>query len=373
MEIKLTKITLSFLTAALITTCVIADKPTPAASAIDKGLTWLKDNQKENGAWSNESYPGLTALGLWALTNSDREDIKEARDKAAKFIAGFAQEDGGIYKKPTGERGSGGLSVYNTAISMAVLQMVGGAEYTPIILKARDFMEGAQVKGDSPGAGGFGYGRPGENPRDRADLSNTGWALMAMRVTQGAEEHRPKGEKNADISWDDALSFVDSLQIKGDNPNTDEVGGFTYEGGGERGGAVVTEEGKVALRGFGSMTYAGLESMIYAQVGRDDPRVRSAIEWAGSHWTVLENPGMGLRGLFYYYTILAKSLSLLASEDALRTPEGKVIPWKTEIAAQLVSSQDNDGSWINSDNTFWEGDPSLVTAYALIVLQYATK
>lgn len=362
---------ISLVLAALLTSAVALGDQNGAVAAFNKGLDWLKTNQKENGAWSNENFPGLTALGLWALNGSDRDDIKDARDKAAKFVASFAQDDGGIYKKPTGERGSGGLSVYNTAICMAVLQMVGGDDYIPIILKARDFMEGAQVKGDSPGAGGFGYGRPGENPRDRADLSNTGWALMGMRTTQAAEEHRPKGEKKADIMWDEALKFVESLQIKPDNADPKQVGGFTYEGGGERGGAVATEEGKVALRGFGSMTYAGLESMIYAQVGRDDPRVRSAIEWAGSHWTVHENPGMELRGLFYYYTILAKSLSLLANDDALRTPEGKVIPWKAEIAAQLVSSQNDDGSWINSDNTFWEGDPSLVTAYALIVLKYA--
>jgi squalene-hopene/tetraprenyl-beta-curcumene cyclase len=232
-------------------------------------------------------------------------------------------------------------------------------------------MVGAQVMGDSAGAGGFGYGRPGDSQQDRPDLSNTGWALMAMRVTQGAEDLRPKGEKRADVQWETALKYVEALQIKGDDAKAEDRGGFAYETAGERGGTTTSEGGKVTLQGYGSMTYAGMEALIYAQVGRDDPRVRSAIEWAGRHWNVDENPGMGNRGLFYYYTILAKSLSLLANDEALRNPEGKVVPWKADITAKLVSTQKEDGTWLNENNMFWEGDPALVTSYALLVLQYA--
>lgn len=341
-----------------------------AAAVQDKGLNWLKDHQKPNGAWSDENYPALTALGLWATSRSGREDLKETSAKAAGFVAGFAQPDGGIYKPATGGRGTGGLSTYNTAICMTVLHAYDSVAFAPVILKAREYMAGAQVVGDSPGAGGFGYGRPGENPRDRPDLSNTGWSLMAMRATQGVEDRRPKDQKAADIQWDLALKFVESLQIKTADDKAD-VGGFGYEMGGERGGTTTSQGGAVTLRGFGSMTYAGLESMIYAQVKKDDPRVRSAVEWAGRHWNVDENPGMGTRGLFYYYTILAKSLSLLGSDDALRSADGKTIAWKADLAAKLAATQREDGSWVNENNQFWEGDPALVTSYAVLVLQYA--
>ncbi len=344
-------------------------EPDPVAkAALNKGFAWLKANQKKNGSWSDENYPALSALGLWAMAKSEREDMKEAADKAASFIAGFAQPDGGIYKVPTGGRGTGGLSTYNTAICMIGLQMADAEKYAPIILKAREFMVGAQVQGDSPDAGGFGYNVPGQSERDRADLSNTGWAMMAMRVTQSAEDKRPADAKRADLQWEKALAYVEKLQNK-DAADADNVGGFGYESAGERDGTTTSEGGKVTLRGFGSMTYAGLEAMIYAQVGPQDPRVRSAIAWAGRHWSVAENPGMGKRGLFYYYVIMAKSLNLLGGDGVLKNPAGEAIAWREQLAAKLIAEQNEDGFWTNTDNTFWEGDPALVTAYALLVLQ----
>ena len=50
------------------------------------------------------------------------------------------------------------------------------------------------------------------------------------------------------------------------------------------------------LRSYGSMTYAGLKSMIYAGLSHDDPRVKAAWEWIGRNFTVDENPGMAASG-----------------------------------------------------------------------------
>ena len=46
------------------------------------------------------------------------------------------------------------------------------------------------------------------------------------------------------------------------------------------------------------MTYAGLKSFLYAGVGKDDPRVKAAIEWVRKHYTLDENPNMGANGLW---------------------------------------------------------------------------
>ncbi len=349
-------------------------RPDDAAvkEAVDKGVAWLKRHQLENGSWSNPNYPGLTALGLWALVSNNREDMAAECQKAADFIAGFAQEDGGIYKPATAVRGSGGLSTYNTAICMTALHAYKKQAYTPMILKARTFVAGSQLEGDSGGAGGYGYeGINATSPmaRDRADLSNTGWALTAMRLTQDLEDLRPAGEKKADVDWKAALAFVEKLQNR-DEEDSANFGGFGYEAGGSRSGASEGSVNPVALRSFGSMTYAGLEAMIYAQVGRDDPRVRSAVAWAARHWSVNENPGMGSKGLFYYYTIMAKSLDLAAGGDTIEREKGEPIAWKTELLVKLLKEQKGDGSWANSDNAFWEADPALVTAYALLTIGY---
>jgi len=349
---------------------------TKAQGAMRRGLDWLAEVQNPDGSWSNPNYPALTALGLWAFTRSDHPDRDAICEQAAAFVATFAQEDGGIYKPATGGRGSGGLSTYNTAICMTALHACNKHRYAPLLLKAREFMASSQLVGDSPGAGGFGYNQPssfvgtdsGAARQERADLSNTGWALQAMRVTQDLEDLR-SGGKPVDINWAQALKFIERLQRR-DPDDPENHGGFGYDPTGERGGMTPKSSGAVALRGFGSMTYAGIESMIYAQVDRNDPRVRSAIAWAARHWSVDENPGMGLRGLFYYYNLMGKALRLSGS-DALRRDDGSMIEWKRELLEKIISLQKPDGSWVNTDSQFWEGDAALVTAYAILALQYA--
>lgn len=367
-----------------------------ARAALAKGLAWLKANQKDDGSWSAPAFPGLSALGLWAAAKSQDPAMAETVAKAAEFVAGFAQEDGGIYKPAIpGRRGAGGLSTYNTAICMMALYQVDPQKYAPIILKAREYVASSQLVGDSDGgatsagAGGFGYNKPlsaeerakraalfggaggrgvGGPPMDRPDLSNTGWALMAMRMTEGLEDQRPAGDKRVDIRWDSALKFVESMQnTNPDDP--DAVGSFGYERGGERDGRTVSAGGQVALRGFGSMTYDGIESMIYAKVDRHDPRVRSAAAWAARHWTVDENPGAGPKGLYYYYTIIGKSMALFTQGAEFQGADGTPIDWRGDLVRKLVALQKEDGSWSNEDNTFWENDPALVTAYALLTLE----
>jgi len=379
-----------------------------AAAAMQRGFAWLQAHQTERGSWSDENYPALTALGLWALAGSDYSGRTSICERAAAFVAGFAQEDGGIYKKPTGGRGSGGLAVYNTAVCMTALHAYNRQRYAGIILRARSFLAGAQFQGEKAGAsaGGFGYERTPPPPPSRAemekriveraqvegqpeptaeeiarfvtmmekragtaraDLSNTGLALMAMRLTQDVEDGRPGAEKHVDVDWAAAAAFATRLQNK-DESDSVNYGGFGYESNGDRGGVTTNRVGGVpTLRGFGSMTYAGLESMLYAQVGREDPRVRSAIAWAVQHWSVTENPGQGTKGLFYYYTIMAKTLPLMGSGDLVAG--SKAIAWRKDLIAQLLKAQQADGSWANVDNSFWENDPALVTSYALLSLQ----
>ena len=63
------------------------------------------------------------------------------------------------------------------------------------------------------------------------------------------------------------------------------------------------------------MTYAGLKSMIYAGLRPDDPRVKAASEYITRHYTVDENPGLGQKGLYYYYQTFAKTLGPARQAD----------------------------------------------------------
>ena len=64
------------------------------------------------------------------------------------------------------------------------------------------------------------------------------------------------------------------------------------------------------LSGYGSMTYAGIKSMIYCGVGKEDPRTPGRFVDA-EELDARGNPGMpkelAQRGLFYYYHTFAKA------------------------------------------------------------------
>jgi squalene-hopene/tetraprenyl-beta-curcumene cyclase len=148
-------------------------------------------------------------------------------------------------------------------------------------------------------------------------------------------------------------------------------GGFYYTiaaGGSSQAGA--TADG--GLRSYGSMTYAGLKSMIYCGVGPQDPRVEAATKWIKDHYTLAENPGMGADGLYYYLHTFAKALDAVGS-DELVDADGKSHDWRADLAAQLIKLQKEDGSWANSSERWLEADPHLVTAYSLLALDYCNK
>ena len=123
------------------------------------------------------------------------------------------------------------------------------------------------------------------------------------------------------------------------------------------------------LRSYGSMTYAGLKSMIYAGVGPDDPRVKAALKWIQKHYDLQSNPGLGNAGLYYYYHTFAKALDAIGDE-VLKDDKGQLHDWRAELVAELAKRQQPDGSWVNENARWLEGDPNLVTGYALLALSY---
>ena len=145
-------------------------------------------------------------------------------------------------------------------------------------------------------------------------------------------------------------------------------GGFIYFPGNSKAGETKLSDGRIALRSYGSMSYAGLLSYIYADLDRNDPRVKAAITWLSNNYTIDENPGLGKQGLFYYYHTMAKALSA-AGIDILTLKDGSTINWRKNLAQKLINLQNPDGSWVNENGRWWEKDPVLVTSYSLLSLE----
>ncbi|MEI6564675.1 MAG: prenyltransferase/squalene oxidase repeat-containing protein [bacterium] len=341
-----------------------------AEAAINRGLDWLAAQQKADGSWSEASFPALTALPLWAFSLSHHPKKAEVTAKAAKFIMGCVQPDGGIYKKIPGK--GGGLSNYNTALCMIALHSLNDPAYTPVVLKARKFVAAGQHFGSDVYEGGMGYDR--ETGRDYTDLSDSVIGFESMRLTQSVEDLRDKSETHVDLDWEAARRYLERVQNK-TSAGPENAGGFAYRPDESKSGSTTNKEGVIVFRSYGSMTYAGLLSLIYADVNKNDPRVQSAFDWAAKHWTLNENPGMGDQGLYYFYGVLSKALAAYG-RDSIPAQDKSQIFWRAALTEKLIGLQKVDsktgfGYWVNSNNRFWEANDVLVTAYTLLALEVA--
>ena len=338
--------------------------------AIDRGLEWLKAEQQPDGSWSKADHPALTALPAMAF---QRAPGGKARDpkvlaKAYAFLRSQARPDGGIY--------NAGLSNYNTSVVMMALLGANDPQDDPMIEKARRFIAGQQAKGMARPAldGGFGYGPTGASPkRMHPDLDNT---LVSLEAVRAYREARPTTELAGakDLDWKAAIDFATRCQnLPGPNPlewasaDPANKGGFVYYPGFSNAGDEPLPNGKKALRSYGTMSYAGLLSFIYADVKKDDARVVAALDWLRKNYTLEENPGMGKQGQYYYYHLMTKALAA-AGIDQLETGDGKKIDWKREVATKLINLQQGDGHWVNDTGRWMENDPVLVTSYAVLAL-----
>jgi len=346
--------------------------------SLERGLRWLQEQQHSKGYWSQPDHPALTALALTAFMREPsgrlRAEPPEFIQKGYNYLLKCVQPDGGIYVTD--------LSNYNTSIAMMALVSASNPEFEPTLQKARNYVVDLQwdfnQQGviDSPQDGGVGYG----GTYKHSDMSNTMFALEALYYTRTMSEDT--GQTSLELKkldWQAALQFIQRCQnlpeyndmdwASGDPVNK---GGFVYFPGNTKAGEMELPSGKTALRSYGSISYAGLLSYIYADLDRDDPRVEAVLDWLKKNYTLEENPGMGLQGLYYYYHTMAKALAAYGAHE-LKLADGSTIDWRRDLALKLLDLQKADGFWINESGRWWEKDPVLVTSYAVITLEILHK
>jgi squalene-hopene/tetraprenyl-beta-curcumene cyclase len=124
------------------------------------------------------------------------------------------------------------------------------------------------------------------------------------------------------------------------------------------------------------MTYAGIKSLIYCGASKDDPRIVKAYGWIRKNYTLKTNPGMPKEpkdrsemGLYYYYHTMAKCLDVMGV-DTVEDSAGVAHDWRKELTEELAKRQRADGSWVNEQDRWMEGNPDVTTAYALMALSH---
>jgi squalene-hopene/tetraprenyl-beta-curcumene cyclase len=331
---------------------------------VERGARYLLDKgAAPDGSYSAPTSPAVTAICVAALLRSGHSPDEPAIAKSLKYLEGFVQSDGGVYKPGSA------IQNYETGIAiMCFAEANKDGRYKDQIKAAENYVKSIQwganelIDPSDMKYGGAGYGRG----KTRPDLSNTSFLLDALQAA---------GAESDDIAVQRALVFVSRCQNLESQYNTTELakknpdGGFFYtiaEGGTSMAGDDTLTGGK---RSYGSMTYAGLKSMIFAGLKPDDKRVKAAVDWVRKHYDLSSNPGMGQAGLFYGYHTFSKALEALG-QDPFVDDKGVAHPWRAELVAELAKRQQPDGSWVNTDKRFMESDPNLVTGFALLTLSH---
>ena len=349
---------------------------------INRGLAFLLRARNRDGGWGFEpgrSHPALTALAVKAFLQHPDYDIDSPVVRAAfACLMKFRQDDGGFYVPEEGNAN------YVTSVAVMALATARDPRQKQVLADAIKFLrrrqilpgsktpDGEPITPDHPYVGGVSYGKHG-----RPDLSNVGMWMDAMHEA---------GVSGDDPAMQRALAFVKRLQNRTEGTagqsfvvKGEDDGGFIYAVR-RKGSSFVGESkagsGRRGLRSYGSMTYVGFKSMLYANVARNDPRVQAAYEWIRKYWRLDSNPNMpeaqSRQGLFYYYHVFAKALRAWG-QDVIPDARGVKHNWRHELIEALKSQQRPDGSWVNTASRWMEANPVLVTCYSVLALEEALK
>ncbi len=362
-----------------------------ATRAIERGLAFLASSQSNEGGWmegvpaqgseaqrpSKAASSAVTGLVIRAFAQAGfREATSSVVAKAVSHM--ISQTHQGTRFSPDPE---GGLESYVAsccAVALASLEEPKHAERLQEIVRWLQRVQWDESEGINPEQdwfGGVGYGSKG-----RPDLSNTQMMLEALHEAE---------VKTDDAAVQRALAFVARCQNRKNSESAPWAsagsgdGGFVYTvaNGGESFASEHAGEGRHgeklppgtrSLRSYGSMTYAGYKSLLFAGLAHDDPRVLAALGWMQDHYTLSENPGLGQQGLFYYRLAVARAFAASGS-NTLTDSKGTTHDWRCELISTLAGSQQPDGSWVNAQDRWMEGHADLVTAYAVLAIEEAIK
>jgi len=337
---------------------------------VDKAVAYMRKTQAKDGSWGAKQSPGITGIVVTGLLRTGRVNSKDPMiDKALGYIESLVNPKAGHI---AGKDPKAQLQNYVTCVNVLALVAAERPAYKAVIKDASTFLrklqwdegEGKDTKSDF-------YGGAGYDSKSRPDLSNTQMFLDAL-IAAGVPRDDPAFKK--------AMMFVSRCQnLDSENnrlPWAKKIndGSFIYTAA--NGGVTKVDDNadpEKGLPGYGSMTYAGIKSLIYCGVSKKDDRIQKALAWLRSNYTVEENPGMPPPrrhwGLFYYYHTMAKCLDVLG-EDVFVDAKGVKHNWRAEITAALAKHQRDDGSWRNDADRWMEGNPLLVTGYSLMTLGY---
>jgi squalene-hopene/tetraprenyl-beta-curcumene cyclase len=360
----------------------------------DAAAVWMISQQDESGAWKSgpadkampsAAFTGLVVAGLGGAPAPLKAKYKPAVDKAVAYLISKANADGSVGEGPTGTF----VKTYATGCAMMGLASVERTDKVVNALRGMQaYMKQNQLK-EGKDIGGTGYGdESAGGKKGIANLSTTGFSAEGMHVSGLPQDDEywklvvkfvRKCQNNSEVNNDP--EFVAQLKAKGLVVGDD--GGLYY--------APVADPGvqktptkkvldKESIGSYGSMTYDGIKTYLYAGLKKDSPEVKAAVDWVRKNYSVEAHPGFPydtaqrqhLRGLFHYYLVMSRALDALG-ENPFETFDGKKHDWAREIAEQLLKQVKESKMWKNENPAWFEGDPLLTTSYVLVTCNTLLK
>ena len=295
----------------------VQDEPVPlkVKGAVDKALLWLGQNQKPDGDWAHGGQAGTTAVAsLGVLAFLARGHVPgqgqygDILNKAIDYVLDSQKTEG--EKKGLLAREDGNAVMYEHGIATVMLSeaygMVDDARRARIdralALAVQVIIDAQHPDGRSKGDNDRGGWRYSPKAAD-ADISCTGWQLMALRGAANCGAVVPKSV------LDEGLGYVKRCVV--------DSGGFGYQ---PHGGANQARTG------------TGILSTILIGGDKNLPEVQKAGDY------LLENPP-DHQIEFYFYAIYYDS-------QALNQLGGKY--WQTvypKLVDHLLTLQADNGTF----------------------------
>ena len=147
-------------------------------SAVALALEWLKKTQRKDGYWPQNHGHTTASTGLammafmgWGAKHTESGPYQEVLRKAIEWT---------MEKERNGDLRHRG-DMYDHGIAAIALAEAYNLTHDERLRKPVQRMVDFTVKAQNPLTGGWRYKAYHENPRDKGDLSVTGWQLMALK------------------------------------------------------------------------------------------------------------------------------------------------------------------------------------------------
>lgn len=307
--------------------------------AIERGVAYLKKNQKVDGSWTEHpGYPGgLSALCTLALLNCGEPASSPVVQKSLQYLRGLGEPQ----------------MVYSTSLITQVLCAAEPERDAALIRTYVNWLEKIQLRSGRTGSWAYSEGR------GTGDNSNAQFALLALFEAERA------GVKVQRETWERARAYWEECQ------NDDGSWGYFR---GEPPTGSMTCAGIASLVIAAGMTHAGDARVVDGTVTccgmqEENERLERALAWMSAKFSVERNPTpAGLTTIhsdktwLYYYLYGIERVGRMTGSRFLGKHD-----WFREGAEFLVSRQDRlQGFW--RGETFAEQNPLVTTSFALLFL-----